>query len=106
MVKTNGLCVVIRICNLKSQTCIADEPEGAVRQFRGGKGRGEGEESKKQMIPEELRPHSGMTTMATRQGSSSRKGRLVMKHVMLWVKSDTSHALCSWMNTCKTIDRK
>ncbi len=81
---------------------------GAIRQIR-GEGGGEREKrkaSKKEVIPEELRPHSGMTTMATRQGSSSRKGRLVMKHVMLWVKSDTSHALCSWMNTCKTIDRK
>lgn len=73
-----------------------------VQLDQGRRGRGEQrEESKKQMIstvycircntamiqaqmiPEELRPHSGMTTMATRQGSSSRKGRLVMKLVML-----------------------
>lgn len=72
-------------------------------QAQSGKGKGEGgEQSEQQMVPEELRPHSGMTTMATRQGSSSRKGRLVMKHVMLCVTSETSQALCSWMNTCIT----
>lgn len=41
-----------------------------------------------------------MSTIATKHGSTSRNGRLVMKHVMACVPNDTSHALCSWMNTC------
>ena len=33
-------------------------------------------------IPEELRSHNGMSTIATKQGSKSRKGKLVVKQVM------------------------
>ena len=51
-------------------------------------------------VPVELRPHKGIMTTAVRQGRSSKKGRLVMKLVREWVSRETSHALCSWMNTC------